>query len=59
MVNNGEDMWEWFRVDVKKRGTGSFIVPNYSHLEDWGATREEVDGIVSRVMAQLTLLNRE
>ena len=59
MVNNGEDMWEWFRVDVKKRGTGSFTVPNYSHLADWGASREEADAIVTKVMGQLTLLNRE
>ena len=47
------------RVDVKKRGAGSFIVPNYSHLADWGASREEADAIVAKVMSQLTLLNRE
>ena len=60
-LTSGNGIYGLFKVDTnRKEGRSHYPKPVYeSFLHPWGVGREDVDGIMARAMAKVSLLERQ
>ena len=60
-LTSGDEIYDLFKVDINhKDGPSHYLKPVYeSFLHPWAAEKEHVDGIMTRAMAKVSLLERQ
>ena len=60
-LTSGDEIYDLFTVDISHKGGPShYLKPVYeSFLHPWGVGKEEVDDIMMRAMAKVSLLGRQ
>ena len=60
-LTSGDDVYYFFKVGINhKEGPSHYLKPVYeSFLHPWAVGKEDVDGIMTRAMAKVSLLERQ
>ena len=60
-LTSGSEVYDLFKVDINhKEGPSHYLKPIYeSFLHPWGVGKEDVDGIMTRAMAKVSVLERQ
>ena len=60
-LSTGEEIYYFFKVDVNhKDGSSHYFKPAHQSFSyPWAITKEEVEGIMMRAMAKVSLLERQ
>lgn len=60
-LSSGNEIYDLFKVDINyKEGRSHYLKPVYgSFHHPWGVGKEDVDGIMTRAMAKVSLLERQ
>jgi len=57
--HGGGEVWEFFKIDIAKRGDGSFLSPVHSNLEKFDVSKSEVEELAASVIAKASLLSKQ
>ena len=60
-LTSGDEIYDLFKVDIRNNeGLSHYLKPVYeSFIHPWGVGKEDVDGIMTRAMAKVSLLERQ